>query len=226
MVDWRTLTHGHGFIWCEPVPSTSHPHHLDVTLRSPQPPLKNYLHSSSPSWPHRLYCDFTVTKGGLKVMPPVLNFTLFTSWTCENFTEFHYKIAEGIVIFQCSFNRCRQSSTFEQEHVFPPGKSCSPSASTGAQHSAVPRYWRNNVIAGFLSKEQTGDNLMVRCQDCRVDVATVSIQKFWWHTYVLPRFVLEEQHFIDTFIVGRTRRSWAFRRRIQYSSRSSLLSPQ
>jgi hypothetical protein len=127
-------------------------------------------------------------------MPPVLHFMLFTSWKCENFTELHYNIAKGIVILQCNLNRCRQSSTFEQTHVFPPGKFCSPSATTAAQRSAVPRHWCHGVIAGFLSNEQTGDNLMVRCQDCRADAATVSCQNSWWHTYVPPRFVMEEQH--------------------------------
>jgi hypothetical protein len=81
----------------------------------------------------------------------VFNFMLFTSWTFENFTGLHCSVAEGIVIFQCSLHRCGQCSAFEQERVFPPGRSCPSSAAPGAQRSAVPRYWHNGVIAGFLS---------------------------------------------------------------------------
>jgi hypothetical protein len=69
-------------------------------------------------------------------------------------------------------HRCRHSyfsvvdsSAFEQERVFPPGKSCPSSAAPGAQRSAVPRYWPNGVIAGFLSNDETGDNLIVRYED-------------------------------------------------------------
>ena len=107
---------------------------------------------------------FIVTRGGLEEII-VLNFMLFASWTCENFTGLHCSIAEGIVIFQCSLQRCAQCSALEQERAFPPSKSCPPSAAPGAQRSAVPHYWYNGVIAGFLSNDETGDNLMVRCQD-------------------------------------------------------------
>jgi hypothetical protein len=87
---------------------------------------------------------------------------LFTSLACENFIEPHYNITEVTVIFQCSIQLCRQSSsTFEQKHAHPPTKNCSPSsAATGTQHSAVPHHWCNGVIAGFLPKDQTGDNVM------------------------------------------------------------------
>ena len=56
------------------------------------------------------------------------------------------------------------------------------------QPLAVPRLWRNAVLAGFsfflsfflclifFPKDGTGDNLMVRGQNCRVDAATLCIQ--------------------------------------------------
>jgi hypothetical protein len=46
---------------------------------------------------------------------------------------------------------CRPSSISKQEHVFPPGKSFSSSATTGALRSAVPRHWLNCVLFGFLT---------------------------------------------------------------------------
>jgi hypothetical protein len=105
---------------------------------------------------------FTITRGCLKEIILVFNFMLFTSWTYENFTGLQCSVAESIVIFRCSLHRCGQCSAFEQECVFPPGKNCPSSAAPGAQHYAVPRFWHNGVMAGFF---QTGDNLMVQCQD-------------------------------------------------------------
>jgi hypothetical protein len=94
---------------------------------------------------------------------------------CENFTELQYKTAEGTTVFQCSLHLCQQpSSTFEQEHVFPPTKSWSPSsAAIGTRNSAMPHHWHNGVLIGFLSKDQTGDTLTVQGQDCSLDVVTV-----------------------------------------------------
>jgi hypothetical protein len=43
----------------------------------------------------------------------------------------------------------------------------------------VPHHWCNGVIAGFLPKDQTGDNVMTWGQDCKVDSATLSIQNWW-----------------------------------------------
>ena len=61
------------------------------------------------------------------------------TWT---FHKVHYNNANGIVIFQHSPHIWQQSSsTFEQEHEFLQGKSCSPcSAATGAHNSAVPHH--------------------------------------------------------------------------------------
>jgi len=42
----------------------------------------------------------------VRVMSPVFHFMLFTSWTCGNFTELSYNIAEGIVFVQCSLHLC------------------------------------------------------------------------------------------------------------------------
>ena len=39
-------------------------------------------------------------------MPPVFYYMLLTNWTCENFTELHYNIAEGMVIFKCILHLC------------------------------------------------------------------------------------------------------------------------
>jgi hypothetical protein len=62
-------------------------------------------------------------------MPPVFYFMLLTCWTCEYVKELLYSITEGIVIFQYIFCFCWQSScTFEQVHVFLPGKCCCVSA--------------------------------------------------------------------------------------------------
>ena len=63
----------------------------------------------------RSLCHFTSSIQ--EVMPSFFfYFMLFTSWTCENFTEFHYTIGEGIIISQCSLHFCQQSpSTLEQE---------------------------------------------------------------------------------------------------------------
>lgn len=52
--------------------------------------------------------------------------------------------------------------SLEQEHVFPPSKSCSPSAATDAWHSAVHYHPPNEVLRGCLLKDQTGKNLMLQ----------------------------------------------------------------
>jgi len=111
-------------------------------------------------------------------MPPSFYFLLCTSWTSENLLEFDDNIAEGIDIFHSSLHLCQQSSsTLEQEHVFLHSKSCSPSSTAiRAQISAVSHHWLNNVLTAFLSKDRTGDNLMVQGQDCRVDVTALSIK--------------------------------------------------
>jgi len=92
--------------------------------------------------------------------------------------ELDDSIAEGIDIFHSNLHLCQQySSILEQEHVFLHSKSCPPSSTaTGTQFSAVPHHWLNNVLTAFLSKDRTGDNLMVQGQDCRVDVTALSIK--------------------------------------------------
>jgi hypothetical protein len=134
-------------------------------------------------------------RGSLQIKPFTCYFMLLTSWACKHFTEAYCNIAEGIDIYHCSFNLCRQSSfTFEKQHVFPADKICSPSsAATGTWRSAVQSYWRNGVLAGYFPKDRTGDNLVMRGQDVRVD-ATISIQNMCGNC-VQPRFVVEAQRF-------------------------------
>jgi len=63
-------------------------------------------------------------------------------WTREHFTETHYNIAQGIVIFQRSLCHCqRPSATREQEHVFFPRRFSPACAVTGSRYSAVHRHW-------------------------------------------------------------------------------------
>jgi hypothetical protein len=50
------------------------------------------------------------------------------------------------------------------------------SAATGAEHSAVSRHPHIGVLAGSLSKDQTGANLVVLGQDLLVGATTLSIQ--------------------------------------------------
>jgi hypothetical protein len=52
---------------------------------------------------------------------------LFANYMCENSTELHYGIAEGIITIQCSL-LCRHSSIFEQKPVFTSIKSSCPSS--------------------------------------------------------------------------------------------------
>jgi len=101
-------------------------------------------------------------RGSWNILPPLFYFMQLSSWTWQNFTELENNTAEGTVTFQCRLYLCQQSSTtFEQEHVFPPCISCSPSAVTGARYSTVPHHWCKGTLAGFFSKEQIGDNQMV-----------------------------------------------------------------
>lgn len=44
------------------------------------------------------------TGGSQEVMSPFFYFMLFTSWTCENFTELHNNIVGGILICQCNLH--------------------------------------------------------------------------------------------------------------------------
>jgi hypothetical protein len=109
-------------------------------------------------------------RGSWNILPPVFYIMQLSSWIWQNFTELDNNTAEGTVTFQCGLHLCQQSSsTFEQEHVFPPCTSCSPSAATGAWHPTVPHHWCKGTLTGFLSKEQTGDKLMVWVQNCKED---------------------------------------------------------
>jgi hypothetical protein len=54
------------------------------------------------------------------------------------------------------------SSTFEKQHIFLPSKSWFPSsAAIGTRQFAMPHHWHNGDLVGFLSKDETGDTLMV-----------------------------------------------------------------
>jgi hypothetical protein len=67
--------------------------------------------ASFPSDPSIAVCIYPYTRGSQKVMSNIFYFMLFTSWTCQNFTELHDNIAESIHIFQFSLHLCRQSSS-------------------------------------------------------------------------------------------------------------------
>jgi hypothetical protein len=49
---------------------------------------------------------------------------LFTSWTCENYTELYYDMLKEYLFPTKSPLLSIVSFTFEKEHVFPPGKNC------------------------------------------------------------------------------------------------------
>jgi hypothetical protein len=84
---------------------------------------------------------------------------LFTSWTCENYKELHYSIAEDTVSFHgCLYLCLHFFSTFEQKHCSQQKSFTPSSAATGVKHSALPHHW------GHFSKDQAGDNLMVNGQ--------------------------------------------------------------
>jgi len=51
----------------------------------------------------------------------------------------------------------------------------------GFRQWLVPCHWDNGVLAGSFPKDQTGDNLVVRGQDCRMDTAELCIQNMLWH---------------------------------------------
>lgn len=56
--------------------------------------------------------------------------------------------SECFFFFRCSLHALSTVFHFyKQEHVFPPDKSCSYSAATGA----VPRHWLNYALVGFLT---------------------------------------------------------------------------
>lgn len=76
---------------------------------------------------------------------------LLTRWTCKNYKERRYNIAEDVLIFQCTFYPCWQSSvSFEQDHAFLPSKGCCPSPeSSDVRRATVPRHWHNAVLAAF-----------------------------------------------------------------------------
>jgi hypothetical protein len=46
----------------------------------------------------------------------------------------------------------------------------------GVRRCLVPCHWNNGVLAGSFPKDQAGDNLVVRGQDCRMDAAELCIQ--------------------------------------------------
>jgi hypothetical protein len=128
------------------------------------------------------------TRDSKKLMPPVFYFMLFPSWTCETFTELHYSIAEGIVIFQCRLHLYwPSSSTFEHEHEF---------LRVNVAGCSLQPLVNGILQCLVISKDQIGDNLILQGQGCMVDAATISIQNLWWSLFwdetgiivnVLPR---------------------------------------
>ena len=81
-------------------------------------------------------------------------------------------IAETIVILQCSLRLCQQSSSaFEQRHLFLPKSHLPSFAVTDAWHSALSYCWHSVFFTGTFSGDQTGVNLIVQVQDCRMNVA-------------------------------------------------------
>jgi len=66
--------------------------------------------------------------------------------------------------------------TFEQVHVFLSGTRCSPSPADTSAWCLVLHYLYHGVLTGCLSREQTGENLIVLGQDFRVHVVPWSIQ--------------------------------------------------
>ena len=59
-------------------------------------------------------------------------------------------------------------------------------------------HWHNGVLIGFLSKDQTGDTLMVQGQDFWVDVAIVHpkfVMASGTHICVQPSIVMKQQAF-------------------------------
>jgi hypothetical protein len=86
-----------------------------------------------------------------KLMPPTFYFTL--RYTRETFIELHYNFS-AVSIFISSHFSHPNKSTYSCL-----GKSLS--VTTDTWDSEVPCHLHNNVLAGCLSKEQTGKNLVV-----------------------------------------------------------------
>jgi hypothetical protein len=103
------------------------------------------------------------------------------SWTWQNFTELDNSTAEGTVTFQCGLHLCQQSSsTFEQEHVFPPCTSWSPSAATTAWHLTVPHHWRKGTLAGFFQRSKQVINWWCEFRTAeKMQVEISWLQDFW-----------------------------------------------
>jgi hypothetical protein len=63
-------------------------------------------------------------------------------WTREHFTETHYNIAVGLVIFQRSLYHCQRLSVRVNKSMYSFPAELSPAcATTGSRHSAVHRHW-------------------------------------------------------------------------------------
>jgi hypothetical protein len=94
-------------------------------------------------------------------MPLVVYFMLFISQTCEIFTDLHYNITEV---------------AFEQEYILPPVKVV-PIPLQPQAHSILkcPIIHIFGVLASRLSKDKTGESLIVQGEDCRVDVVRLFI---------------------------------------------------
>lgn len=115
-------------------------------------------------------------RGSQKVIPSIFYCMLYTIFTQENFITCGHHQRRSYL--QCCLHLCQQSfTTFEQLNLCPVSKSYSHlSTTTGSPASAVPHHSVIGVLAGSASKDQTGDNLMVLGQDCRMGLAVVSVQ--------------------------------------------------
>jgi hypothetical protein len=126
--------------------------------------------------------SFFCTRGSQNVMRPIFYFLLITRLTCEDFAHLYYNIVEGIVIFRFNLRLCGQSSsTFEQERVHAPSKSCSPSSAAMA-HSVLEYLFISLILPPQASPTS---------QNCRVDAAASKIcdSLCGAHACVLPNVI-------------------------------------
>jgi hypothetical protein len=121
---------------------------------------------------------------------------LFTSWTCDNFTELHYKVAKGILILKYSCQLSRQSLF----HLWT--KTCI--FATYTRLFPMADHWRNGVLAG-LSLIPDDHQLMRTRQHCLSKVCDILCDSI----HVL-RLALSWKNNIQAFFVGQTRRRQAF----------------
>ena len=149
--------------------------------------------------PLHWFCNPQVRKRWCRLMQGTVKTQcpqFFISFYLQISQNFYYTIVEGTVIIHRGLHFC---------HVFfhHRTRACilgrwtllsRPSIATDARRFAVRCHLRNGVLAG--------DNLMVWGNGWRVDLATLCIQNLCSSHSVF----MEEQYFLDMFLVGRTRR--------------------